>query len=258
MKGISVIIITYNEAKKIGATLDAAWKVADEIIVADSGSTDCTPEICLAKGVRFITMAWQGFGQQRNAAMALALHHHILALDADEVLDEQLIKSILEVKQQGFPQNIYSVQRKNFYYGKFILHGMEKGDIKPRLHHRDVAKWNHKAVHENLEWSAGIKPFVLKGYLLHYSYNNIAEHIDKTDKYTTLAANDYYLAGKAEPGIIKLVAGPAFTFIKAYVINAGFLDGWHGWILAKMHANAVLQKYAKIKMIYFEKRNGPK
>lgn len=256
MESISVIIITFNEEKNIGPTLDVAWQVADEIIVADSGSTDRTKEICLKKNVHFLVQSWLGFGEQRNAAVNKAVHDHILVLDADEVLDGELIKSIRELKQKGFSEKIYSLQRRNSYYGKFTLHGMESSDIKPRLYHKDFAKWNNKLVHEDLEYPVNYKAFKLKGYLLHYTYRNISEHIAKTDKYTSLAAQEYYVQGKKEPGFVKLVLSPAFTFANAYIIRGGFLDGWHGWILAKLHANAVLQKYAKLKMIYYQKRKA--
>ena len=254
MEKISVIIITFNEAHNIGATLDAAGRVADEIIIADSGSTDGTMEICLSKGVTFIYQQWLGFGAQRNFAVNKASHSYILVLDADEVMDDELISNVLRLKDSGFEEKIYAVQRRNFYYGRSILHGMEQADIKPRLYHKDFAKWNNKLVHEALEFSSELKACRLKGYLLHYTYRDISAHIIKTDKYTTLSAQEYFNKGKSEPGFVKLVLSPAFTFINAYFIKAGFLDGWHGWILAKMHANAVLQKYAKLKLLYRENK----
>ncbi|MEO8416668.1 MAG: glycosyltransferase family 2 protein, partial [Ginsengibacter sp.] len=76
----------------------------------------------------------------------------------------------------------------------------------------------------------------------------------KMNKYTTLSAQEYYNNNKREPGFIKLVLSPAFTLINAFIFKGGFLDGWHGWMLAKFRANAVLQKYAKLKMIYREKK----
>lgn len=253
MERISVVIITLNEERNIGVTLDAALQVADEIIVADSGSTDHTQQICLSKGVNFFTLPWLGFGANRNAAVAKATHANILVLDADEVLDENLIKSITLLKQQGFGRQIYSLQRRNFYYGRFINHGMESADIKPRLYPKHIAKWNDNLVHEELEYPAGYALAKLEGYLLHYTYRTIAEHSAKTDKYTSLAAQQLFESGKNEPGFIKLVLSPAFTFAYAYILKAGFLDGWHGWILAKQHANAVLLKYAKLKILYYEK-----
>ncbi|MEO6231472.1 MAG: glycosyltransferase family 2 protein [Ferruginibacter sp.] len=255
MEHISVIIITFNEERNIGATLDAAWKVADEIIVADSGSTDHTQRICIEKGVRFINQPWLGYGEQRNSAVAKAAHNYILVLDADEVLDDTLIQSILQLKQHGFSEKVYALRRSNYYFGKFIQHGLEGLEIKPRLYERQSAKWNNKLVHEELEFATDVKVIKLNGHLLHYTYRTMAEYMIKADKYTTLSAEQYYQQGKSSPGIIKLVVSPAFTFVNAFIIKAGFLDGWHGFILAKLQAYYVLCKYAKLKMIYYKKRN---
>jgi glycosyltransferase involved in cell wall biosynthesis len=253
MDKISTIIITHNEEHNIAAALDAALQVSDEIIVVDSGSTDKTKEICLEYGVIFITQKWLGFSKQRNFAATLAVNDYILALDADEVLDDTLIKSINQLKEEGFAEQIYLLNRLNFYYVKFIRHGMENMDLKARLYHKSFAKWNNKFVHEDLEYSSSFKTVLLKGYLLHYAYDNISEHVQKTNKYTTLAAEEYYRNGRKKPGFIKLVLSPLLTFIKAFIIKGGFLDGWQGWILARFHANGVLQKYAKLKMMYEEK-----
>jgi len=253
MDKISTIIITYNEEHNIADALDAALKVADEIIVVDSGSTDRTKEICLEKGVTFITQEWLGFGKQRNFAASLAVNDYILALDADEVLDDILIESINKVKREGFTEQIYLLNRLNFYYVKFVRHGMENMDLKARLYHKSFAKWNNKSVHEDLEYSNIFKTILLKGHLLHYAYEDISAHILKADKYTTLAAQDYFEKGRRKPGFVKLFLSPLFTFIKAFILKGGFLDGWHGFILAKFHANGALLKYAKLRMMYEEK-----
>jgi glycosyltransferase involved in cell wall biosynthesis len=252
MEKLSAIIITFNEEQNIAATLDAAWKVADEIIVVDSGSTDKTKDICIEKGATFITQKWLGFGRQRNFAVTQAANDYILVLDADEVLDDRLIKSILQIKKEGYTEQIYLLRRLNFYYGKCIRYGMENPDIKARLYDKSFAKWNDKLVHEDLEYRATLKAVKLKGYLLHYTNKTISEHIIKADRYSNLASLDYFERRKRNPGIIKLVINPAFTFIKAYFLKAGFLDGWYGLILAKLHAGISFQKYAKLKILYYQ------
>jgi glycosyltransferase involved in cell wall biosynthesis len=252
MEKLTTIIITFNEERNIGGTIDAALKVSDEIIVMDSGSTDGTKDICLQKAVSFFQQEWPGYGAQRNHAVSEANNKYILVLDADEVLSESLISSILLLKQEGFKKKVYRLKRLNYYYGKFIRHGMENPDLKARLYHKDFASWDSKPVHEDLQFSADIKPKTLDGFLCHYTYRTISEHVLKADKYTSLAARDLFDRGKKRPGFIKLIGSPAFTFFNAFILKAGFLDGWHGWILAKMHANGALLKYAKLRMIYEE------
>ncbi len=253
MKSLTVIIITFNEERHIAATLRAAAAVADEIIVVDSGSTDATKTICEQQGVRFLERSWTGYGDQRNFAVSHAGHDFILALDADEVLGEELIQTILREKQAGFAAGIYQLDRLNNYYGKFLRHGIGYPDHITRLYNKHTAKWNNRNVHESLEYQTGIKPQLLKGKLLHYTTDNISDHIVKSDKYSTLSAQHYFEKGKPEPGFLKLVLSPAFRFFKGYILKAGFLDGWHGYILAKMHAKVVFDKYAKLKMLYRNK-----
>jgi len=55
---ISVVIITLNEEKNIRRCLESVARVADEIIVADSRSTDATEKICREFGVNFISTDW--------------------------------------------------------------------------------------------------------------------------------------------------------------------------------------------------------
>ncbi|MDO9376417.1 MAG: glycosyltransferase family 2 protein [Ferruginibacter sp.] len=257
MEKISVIIITKNEERNIAATLDAAWKVADEIIVADSGSVDQTEAICLAKNVQFIKQPWLGFGAQRNAAVLKAANDHILVLDADEVLDNLAIESLLALKATGFQAKVFALKRVNFYFGKFMKHGLEAPELKARLYHRDAARWDDKLVHESLSFDTKLEVGRIDGLLLHYTYRTLEEYLLKSDQYSTLSAQTYFKAGKQDPGIVKLALSPCFTFINAYFLKAGFLDGWHGWIMAKMQASYVLQKYAKLKLLYAAAKERP-
>ncbi|RYD77857.1 MAG: glycosyltransferase family 2 protein [Sphingobacteriales bacterium] len=253
-QGLSVIIITYNEAKHVAATIDAAWQVGDEIIIADSGSTDDTKAIALGKGVTFLENSWPGFGAQRNFAVSKAHHPFILALDADEVLSTELIAAINKEKQQGFPANAYALQRLNNYYGKFVHHGIGYPDNVERLYNKSIAAWNNRAVHETIEYSQDVAVKKLAGFLLHYTTGSISDHIIKSDKYSSLSAQHYFDKGKKEPGFLKLVLSPWFKFFKSYFLKAGFLDGWHGYILARMHAKVVFDKYAKLKILYRQQK----
>jgi len=96
---ISAIVITYNEEAKIANCLESLVEVADEIIVVDSFSTDATEEICSRYNVRFVKHAFAGHVAQQNYALRIAAYDHVLVLDADERLSDDLKKSILTVKK---------------------------------------------------------------------------------------------------------------------------------------------------------------
>jgi len=94
--GLSVIIITKNEAAHIEACL-ASVSFADEIIVLDSGSTDGTVEIARGLGATVHQSPdWPGFGPQKNRALALATQEWVFSIDADERVTPELRQEIID------------------------------------------------------------------------------------------------------------------------------------------------------------------
>ncbi|MES2941545.1 MAG: glycosyltransferase, partial [Pseudomonadota bacterium] len=81
MASLSVIVITKNEAHNIGACLQSVL-FADQLVVLDSGSTDNTEAIARRMGAEVtVNTDWQGFGVQKNRALALARSDWVLSLD---------------------------------------------------------------------------------------------------------------------------------------------------------------------------------
>lgn len=244
MDGISAVIITRNEERNIRRCLESLKAVADEIVIVDDFSTDGTTGIGLEYNAKIITQHWQGFGPQKNAGNKAAKYDYILSLDADEALDVALANAIITEKRKGL-HGAYCFFRLNYYYGKFIRHGLEYPDIKIRLFSRQEVTWQEELVHERLHLPPGLKTRRLNGHLLHYTYYRFEEHILKANKYTTLAAQ-YYVDNGKRPSLLKIVGSPVFTFVQAYLFKAGFLDGAHGFVLAIMHAHAAFVKYVKL------------
>src|SRR5579859_6067307 len=91
---LSVVIITYNEEANIGRTLQSVQPLVSdgkgEIIVVDSGSTDCTVEIANSFGAKVFVEEWKGFAAQKNSALDKATGDWILSLDADEEVCSEL------------------------------------------------------------------------------------------------------------------------------------------------------------------------
>jgi len=82
---ISVVIPTFNEAERIGTTIDSALRAGVEVIVADGGSRDGTGEIAARHGAR-VVRAPKGRGPQLNAGAAVARGESLLFLHADTTL----------------------------------------------------------------------------------------------------------------------------------------------------------------------------
>lgn len=242
---LSAAVICFNEEDKIAACLNSLSEVADEIIVVDSYSTDKTKSICLSHDVTFIENKFEGHIEQKNFALSKCSGEYILSLDADEVLSRELINSIKKAKEK-FTKDGYRFHRLTGYAGKWIRHSGWYPDTKLRLVKKDSAKWNGVNPHDILELSSGEKGNLLKGDLLHYSYDSISDHIEQTNKFTTIAAKQAFAAGQ-KSSQFKIVTRPFLKFLKDYILKRGFLDGRYGFVVCYINALSAFLKYSKIK-----------
>ncbi len=251
MEGISVVIITKNEATVLDKTLAAASLVADELIIVDSGSTDNTLAIAQKWGAKIIQQPWLGFGPQKNVGVNAANFPFVLALDADEVLTYELAIEINEHKKNGL-RGAYKMNYKNIYFGKILTHGMESHIHKFRLFDKRIIRWDEKIVHEKITLPRNTPTTLLKGFVNHYSYQTIEHYLIKANSYTTAGANALYLKGK-KASWVKIFLSPLFTFIQSYFLKMGFLDGRIGFILAIFNAHTNFLKYVKLWQLWHKK-----
>jgi glycosyltransferase involved in cell wall biosynthesis len=253
MEPLSVVIITHNEEKNIGRCLQSIKGIADEIIVLDSFSTDGTAAIVKELGGNLHHQVFAGYGAQKNAAAGLASHDTILYLDADEYLSQKLCQRIREEKEKGFPQDGYSMNRLNNYCGQWIRHGSWYPDKKLRLANRKKGAWNLNRVHETLDLEKGSHILHLEGDLLHNTYSNFGEHIDKNNRYSQLSAQWLYGKGKRASGF-KIVFSPFWAWFTGYFLRAGFLDGFYGFVIAMNVAHLTFLKYIKLYQLQQRKK----
>ena len=245
MNCISGLVITHNAAKNLAPCLTALSRVCEEIVIVDSFSTDRTSEICsVFPKVRFLQNEWPGFGPQKNYGASHCINDHILSIDSDEVLSEQLIDEITEIKKKQLPDVIW-LNRLNNYYGRFFHHGMEAPDHKPRIYNKHVANWNDSPVHEKLVIPKGTSKVLLSGHLYHYTIDNISDHLSKINTYSSLYAVRLHNRNK-QFKISRIILSPLTVFFKAYIFKGGFKDGVAGLILAMIHSSARFQRYAKL------------
>lgn len=249
MQQLSIVIITFNEEKNIARCLESIQGVGDDIVVVDSFSTDRTEEICKAKGVRFIQHKFDGHIEQKNWAITQAKYPHVLSLDADEALDEQLKKEIIEIKN-NWQYDGYYMNRLTNYCGKWIYHCGWYPDKKLRLWDSRKGKWGGTNPHDKYELADGDKNTSgLKGNILHYSYYSIEEHIRQTEKFSSISANALFADGK-RANLIKSFLSPLVKFIQSYFFQLGILDGYYGFMICKISARSTYLKYFKLKQLY--------
>ncbi|MCZ2129242.1 MAG: glycosyltransferase family 2 protein [Bacteroidia bacterium] len=237
---LSAVILTFNEENNIAECIDSAFKVADEVIVIDSHSTDKTVQIAQNKNAIVKSIEWKGWVVSRNEAILNISFDHILFMDADERLSTGLIQSILTEKSKGFPSKVYSLQRLNHIGNKAIKHGAWFPDNKIRLYKKSEVIWKGGHVHEWAD-SGQIKAVSLNGFLLHYSYQNASELRSKTKKYALLAAQSLRTKPKVLL-LVKMLFSPLFRFVRDYFFKSGYKDNREGFLIACQSAREVFLK----------------
>jgi glycosyltransferase involved in cell wall biosynthesis len=244
MEELSVVIITFNEEINIGRCLDSVSKIADEIIVLDSFSTDKTVEIATSRGAIVKQQKFLGYIEQKNAALDLATHNYVLCLDADEALDETLVQSISGEKT-SFTHKAYTMNRCTNYCGQFIRHGSWYPDKKLRLFDKRIAKWGGINPHDKVETNGHYTQKHLQGDILHYSYRSIEEHISQNNRFSTISAAALFRMGK-RTNLFKIIVNPFWAFLQSYFIRLGLLDGFYGFVIAVNIAHLTFLKHVKL------------
>jgi glycosyltransferase involved in cell wall biosynthesis len=242
---ISATIVAFNEERNIARAIRSLRLnegCVDEIVVVDSGSSDATREIAATLGARVIEQKWPGYAAQKNFAAASAANDWILSIDADEELTPELAAEIAALKNQPVNFDAWTMPRLAHYLGRWIRHSGWYPDRKIRLYHRERATWQGEYVHESVQTSGSTGE--LKSDLLHFTCDSLGQHLHTLDRYTSLAAQALVASGKPVP-FRRLVVDPPWTFVRSYILQRGFLDGVHGFVIAAMASFYTFTKYAK-------------
>lgn len=233
MNNLSVVIITKNEEKFISDAIKSA-SFANEVLILDSGSSDNTCEIAKSLGAKVLFQEWLGFGAQKNKAVELASNDWVFVLDSDERIPSELKKEILAVLIKPDADG-YFVSRLNNFFGKDIKTCGLYPDYSIRLFNRNKGTFNDVLVHESVQMKTN--PSHLKNHMIHLAYDSIDEFIQKQNRYSSL--------NHKKKSLLKAIINPYWTFFKLFIIKRGFLDGRHGFIIAKLYAQYTFWKYIK-------------
>lgn len=253
MSDVTVVILTKNEELNIVDAVENAKRVADKVILVDSGSVDNTISLAKSHGATVLHREWDNdFSAQRNFALEHVDTEWVLYLDADERLNEQLVSEIKKVVETGSVA-MYRFIRRNSAFGKDFKYGVLGPDSVIRLFPKDKVKWQDK-VHER---PVGDLPVItLKGYMKHYTYRTFEQYIQKMNQYSSIGAQNYYDKHKKVSILGDFIFRPFFAFFKMYVLKKGFLEGWLGFVLCLNYANYTLNKYVKLKLLNEENKNA--
>lgn len=248
MQPLSVVIVCRNAEKVIGKTLRSLEGLSDDIIVYDSGSTDGTQQQAIRFNVRIFNGSWDGFGPTKQKAISLARHDWILSLDADEAIDEELKKNILGLTLSD-KARIYDLAFKNYFGRKHLKFGEWGHDHHYRIFNRQEVGWNDALVHEQLVTASPLVCQKLKGYVLHFTAEDVHLYRIKLLRYAQLCAEKYHRAGK-KPPIWKKWVSPLFSFVQNFIFRLGFLDGVAGFRCALLNAGYTFNKYDHLNALW--------
>jgi len=250
MPEISVYIIAYNEEEKIAAAVSSVlW--ADEVIVADSHSSDRTAEIASELGARVVQLDFEGFGKLRNDAIAACTHDWVFSLDADERCTKEAAEEIRSITNSAEPADAWYTPRKNWFMGRWIKYcGWYPDYRQPQLFKKGSLLFNDAdAVHEGYQITGSVA--YMKSAIWQIPFRNMAQAIDKVNRYSTLGVEKLERKG-VKHGMNKAVLRGLWSFIRIYFLKRGFLDGWPGFVIAFSNLEGVFYRYAKL----CEKKHG--
>jgi glycosyltransferase involved in cell wall biosynthesis len=240
---ISAIVVCFNEERNIGDCL-ASLRWCDEIVVVDSFSTDRTVEICRQFTDRVLQRAWAGYRDQKAFAHSQATGEWVLLVDSDERVSPELQNEIGQALEKDRELYCgYAIPRLVFYLQRWWRRGGWYPDYDVRLFRRDRATWGGKEPHEKIFVDGRVRK--LQHPLLHFTYRDIADHLERINRFTSISARELKDGGR-RARLSDALLRPAARFFSSYVLKRGFMEGFAGFYVAVTAAVYVFLKYAKL------------
>jgi hypothetical protein len=251
---LCVGVLARDEVEELERCLGSVGWADEVVVLLDSRGSEACEAVARKLASRVEKQPYAGDLAQKRACTALASHDWVLLLDADEVVTPELARSIRAALQRpvragpgdeddvGRPEG-YRVNRATYHLGRWIRHGDFFPDWKLRLFRRSQARWAGRDPHGRIDVEGRVE--ALSGELLHYSYRDLADQIQRIQRFSDQAS-----AALVEEGIPfrlhRLLLRPPARFLRCYVLRRGFLDGLPGLVIAVASAFYVFLKYAKL------------
>lgn len=247
---LTLLVTCKNERNNIGPCIDSARGLADEVLVADSGSTDGTLEYLRARGdCRVIEREYRYAGDFKNWAIPQASHEWVLILDADERLSPELAREIKQLIVNGPPHDGYYITRANHLMGRRVHYTDWARDRLMRLFRRDLGRYQGPSDHGDVRVSTNNEG-MLRSPLVHYTTWCWSKYLKKFDRYTRVQAEQWYAEGR-RPSYRRMLIQPPLRFLRDFVMFRGFLDGYVGLQISMMSAFYSFMKQAQLWSLYY-------
>lgn len=251
---LSVVLAVHNEEKNLARCLESVRSIVDELIIVDGESTDRTVEIAKSFGAQIITTTNKSnFHINKQMAMDAATGELVLQLDADEVLDEELISFVQKLKKQLDAGTLpaqpvaWYLRRRNYFLGRFLRKGGQYPDSVIRVYVAGKARLPHENVHEQMTVDG--ETATAEGHLLHYSFPDFQTYVHKFNRYSSFEA-EHLQSQNIKPSekmaLEYWLFKPAKTFFLLFLRHRGYVDGFSGFAFALMSSIFHIFTYLKL------------
>jgi len=243
---LSVVILAKNEEKNIGACLKSVVGWADELLVVDDESSDNTLAIVREYTDRIIARKMEVEGSQRNFAYQQARNPWVLSLDADERVTPELKREIEETLKPDTPDNGFTIPRRNYIGDYWVRYGGWYPSPQLKLFRKDKFRYEEVGVHPRafMDDPCGH----LNSDIIHYSYKNIEDFLNKLNNQTTREAQKWFAQGKPMR-LGRFLYRSIDRFIRTYIVRQGFRDGFMGFVVAFFAGLYQILSYLKYREI---------
>jgi glycosyltransferase involved in cell wall biosynthesis len=248
---LTVLIPCKDERRNIRACIESVQAIADEILVADSGSTDGTLEIVREiGGCRIVEREYVNSANFKNWAIPQARHEWILLVDSDERVTPELQEEIRAVlNSPPKDKDGFWIPRANHYLGYRIKHcGWESDDV-IRLFRRDESRYETRWVHAEVDLPAS-RLGQLDHPLVHYTTWDSDQYLYKLNRYAGWGALNLRDAGRP-PSLLAMLTRAPLRFLQLYFFRLGFLDGVPGFQICMHTAYYAFLKQAKLWELHY-------
>ena len=271
---LSLFVPCKNEEANLGRCLHSVAWVEDKFVV-DSQSTDQTVEIAKELGAQVVQFEYKGgWPKKKNWALENLpfSHEWVLILDADECLPPEAEEEIRKIVTN--PDEFHSgywINRRYYFLGKPLKHAYfpnwnlrlfkhKKGRYEKITDLNTDSGDNEVHEHVVVKGTTGR----LECLMDHHAFPTIDSFVEKHNRYSNWEAvvessstdddsalQDDSVKGKRQLRRIfrKLPFRPTLRFLYVYFWQKGILDGWEGYVFAKLHSQYEFLSQAKAKAI---------
>lgn len=247
---LTALIVTKDHKSLIGGCILSVRRIADELLVVDTGATDGTIELAreLCAGHCECTVVQKEYstaGAVKNWAISQARHNWVVILDVDERLTEELAIEIERQLQTGPGCDGFEITRHDHFLGRRIRFGGWNRKRLIRVFRRDLFQYPDGAADHTEFETKGRTIRRLRYPMNHYTRRSYDEQIIKSNRYTALQAERWHREGR-RASFLQMMFRPPLRFLRSYIAYGGFLDGIAGLQIAYLAMYYAFLKQARL------------